>query len=84
MNFRVFGGLGKTRDNSGMTIIALLPVLVFVAGLVIYFICVGLTKGSAAEIGKWMFVTGLLAFLLGAGAQSCSMGMGGGNSAQHR
>lgn len=68
-----------------MTIIALLPVLVFVAGLVIYFICVGLTKGSAGEIGKWMFVVGLLAFLLGAGAQSCSMGVAnGGAPAQHR
>ena len=68
-----------------MTVIALLPVLVLAVGLVIYFICVGLTKSSAAEVGKWMFVCGLLAFLMGAGSQSCSMGVaGGGGAAQHR
>lgn len=69
-----------------MTIIALLPVLVFVAGLIIYLVCVGLSKSTAAEIGKWMFVVGLLAFLMGAGAQSCSMGVanGGGSSGQRR
>lgn len=67
-----------------MTIVALLPVLVFVAGLLMYLFCVGVSKTSIAEIGRWMFITGLLAFLLGAGAQSCSMGMaGGGGSAQH-
>ncbi len=69
-----------------MTIIALLPVLVFVAGLVIYFVCAGLTKGSAAEVGRIMFAMGLLAFLLGAGAQSCSASLangGGGGTAVH-
>ncbi len=67
-----------------MTIVALLPVLVFVAGLVMYLFCVSITKASVAEIGRWMFIVGLLAFLMSSGAQSCSMGMGGGGSAQHR
>ena len=67
-----------------MTIIAFLPFLVFVLGLVLYFICVGLTKGSVGEVGKWMFVVGLLAFLMAAGSsmQSCSIGSGA--PAQHR
>jgi hypothetical protein len=68
-----------------MTIVALLAVLVFAAGLVIYLVCAGLTKGSAAKIGEIMFFCGLLAFLLGSGAQSCSMSAGAaGGSAQHR
>jgi hypothetical protein len=69
-----------------MTIVALIPVLVFVAGLVMYFFCVSVSKTSVAEIGRIMFAMGLLAFLLGSGAQSCSMGVanGGGGSVQHR
>ena len=69
-----------------MTIIAILPVLVFVAGVVLYFLCAGLTKATAGEVGRIMFAMGLLAWLIGAGAQSCSMGVanGGGGSAQHR
>ena len=68
-----------------MTIVAFLPVLVLLLGLVIYFVCVGLTKASAAEIAKIMVFCGLLAFLIGSGAQSCSMGVGGGGgAAQHR
>lgn len=69
-----------------MSITAFLPVLVFVAGLVIYFICAGLSKATAGEVGKWMFVVGLLAFLIGAGSQSCSMSAagGGGGAAQHK
>ena len=68
-----------------MTLTAFLPVLVLVAGLIVYFICVGLTKGSVGELGKWCFIVGLLAFLIGAGSQSCSMSAaGGGGAAQHR
>ncbi|HYB24726.1 MAG TPA: hypothetical protein VED41_13070 [Solirubrobacteraceae bacterium] len=67
-----------------MTVVALLPVLVFVAGLLVYLFCVGISKSSAAEIGKIMFFAGLLAFLIGSGAQSCQMSAGGGGSAQHR
>jgi len=62
-----------------MTIIALLPVLVFAAGLVLYFICAGLTKTTVAEVGRIMFAMGLLAFLLASGAQSCSMSAANGN-----
>lgn len=69
-----------------MTIVAFLPVLILVLGLVIYFVCVGLTKSSVAEVAKVMIFCGLLAFLIGSGAQSCSMGVagGGGAAAQHR
>lgn len=63
-----------------MTIVALLPVLILVIGLVVYLMLAGLTKGSAAEIGKWMFICGLLAFLMSSGAQSCSMSAAGGAS----
>ena len=68
-----------------MTIVALLPVLIFVAGLIMYLFCVSISKASVAEIGRIMFFAGLLAFLLSSGAQSCSMGMagGGGGAAQH-
>jgi len=68
-----------------MTVVALLPVLVFVLALVVYFFCVSVSKASVAEVAKIAFFAGLLAFLMGSGAQSCSMGMGGGGgSAQHR
>jgi hypothetical protein len=67
-----------------MTIVAMLPVLVFALGLVMYFFCVSVSKTSVAEISRIMVFTGLLAFLLGSGAQSCSASMAGGGSAQHR
>jgi hypothetical protein len=68
-----------------MTVVALLPVFVFVAGLLIYFFCVGISRSSMTEVGKTMFAVGLLAFLLSSSAQSCSMSAGGGGgSAQHR
>lgn len=63
-----------------MTIIAFLPVFVFAAGLVLYFICAGLTKATVGEVGRIMFAIGLLAFLIGAGAQSCSMGTANGSA----
>ena len=71
-----------------MAITGLLSVIVLVAGLVIFLVCVGLSKTSAARVGEIMFFAGLLAFLLGAGAQSCGMSMGtgggGGGSSTHR
>lgn len=49
-------------------IIALSPLIVCLIGLVIYILASGTTPQSAkvAEIGRIMFWTGLLAFLLGA------------------
>jgi predicted membrane channel-forming protein YqfA (hemolysin III family) len=67
-----------------MTIVALLPVMVFVAGLLMYLFCVSVSKTSIAEVGRMMFFAGLLAFLMSSGAQSCTMGTAGGGSAQHR
>lgn len=61
----------------------MLSLLVLFAGLIIYFVCVGLTKASAGEIAKIMFFCGLLAYLMGAGAQGCSVSAGGGGSGQH-
>lgn len=57
-----------------MTIAGFLPLIVCVLGLVIWAVCSGATKASAAEVGKIAFAAGLLAFLLGAGAivESCS------------
>lgn len=68
-----------------MTIIAVLPLLVAVFGLVIYLFTMGLSKSSSAEVGRILLLAGTLAFLLGAGSQmqSCSV-QGGGTSAQHR
>lgn len=63
-----------------MTVIAALPVLVFVFGLVLYLFAVGVSKTSAAEIGRIMFFAGLLAFLLGSGAQMQSCGTTGGSA----
>lgn len=56
-----------------MALTIVLPLAVLVLGLIVYFICVGLTKSSAGRIGELMFAVGLLAFLLG-GAQlgSCT------------
>lgn len=56
-----------------MALIIVLSLLVLLLGLVIYFICNGLTKGTAGRVGEIMFFAGLLAFLLG-GAQlgSCT------------
>jgi hypothetical protein len=61
-----------------MSLVIVLPLLVLAAGLVIYFICAGLTKSTAARVGEIMFFAGLLAFLLG-GAQlgSCTTTPGG-------
>jgi hypothetical protein len=67
-----------------MTIVALLPVLVLVGGALAYLFCVGVSRSSIAEMGRIAFAMGLLAFLIGAGAQSCQMSAGGGSSAQHR
>lgn len=56
-----------------MALIIVLSLLVCLLGLIIYFICLGLTKGTAGEIGKIMFAFGLLAFLLsGAQLGSCA------------
>lgn len=63
-----------------MAITGLLSVIVLAAGLVMYFVCLGLSKGTVGEAGRIMFAMGLLAFLMGAGAQSCGMSMGTGGS----
>jgi hypothetical protein len=63
-----------------MTVIAYLPVLAFVIGLLLYIFGDG-RVGRWAEIGRIMFFCGLLAFLMGQGAQSCTLGTG---TAQHR
>ena len=67
-----------------MSLVIVLSLLVLFAGLILYFVCVGLTKSSVGEVAKWMFVCGLLSFLLGNGAQGCSMSAGGSGSAQHK
>jgi len=67
-------------------ITALLPVLVLVLGLVVYFVCAGFSKATVGEVGKWCFICGTLAFLLASHVQSCSMSAGssGGASAHSR
>jgi len=66
-----------------MSLVIVLSLLVLFAGLVLYFVCAGLTKGTVAEVAKIMFFCGLLSFLIGNGAQGCSMSAAGG-SAQHK
>jgi len=67
-----------------MTIIAFLPFLVFVIGLVLYFIAVGLTKASVGRIGEIFVFCGLLAFLMAAGSSMQSCSIANGAPAQHR
>jgi len=67
-----------------MSLVIILSLLVLALGLVLYFVCAGLTKGTVAEVGKIMFFCGLLAFLIGNGAQGCSLSAGSGGSAQHK
>jgi hypothetical protein len=68
-----------------MTITAFLPVLVFIIGLVLYFMSVGVTKASVGETGRIMFAMGLLAFLIASGnsMQGCSIVSGGSGSSVH-
>ncbi len=68
-----------------MTITAVLPVLVLIIGLVLYFMTVGITKSSVGETAKIMVFCGLLAFLLAAGnsMQGCSIVSGGSGSSVH-
>lgn len=66
-----------------MSLVIILSLLVLALGLVLYFVCNGFTKATVGEVGKWMFVCGLLAFLIGNGAQGCSLSAGSG-SAQHK
>ena len=63
-----------------MRIVAFLPVLVLAMGLVAYFVCAGLSKATVAEVSRICILCGLLAFLMGAGSQSCSMSAAGGSS----
>jgi hypothetical protein len=68
-----------------MSLVIILPLLVCLLGLVIYFICLGLTTGTAGRVGEIMFFAGLLAFLLsGAQLGSCATVTAGGASGVHR
>lgn len=57
-----------------MAIVGLITLIVAIAGLVIYLLCAGISKGSFAEVGKILFFAGMLAFLFSVSAQSCSVG----------
>jgi hypothetical protein len=69
-----------------MAITGLLTLIVLIGGAAVYFICCGLSKATVGDLCKWFSVAAMLAFLMAAGSQSCSMGVGsgGGGSAQHR
>jgi hypothetical protein len=69
-----------------MGIFGALAVIVLVVGIVGYLFCTGISKTSMAEVFRIAFAMGLLAWLMSAGAQSCSMSTqsGGGGTAQHR
>jgi len=68
-----------------MTIVAALPVLVLVIGLVLYFMALKVSKATVGEVGRIMFAMGLLAFLLAAGnsMQGCSIVNGSSGSSVH-
>lgn len=67
-----------------MLIVGLLALIICLLGLFLYLALTGFSRASLAEVCKWMFICGLLAFLLGSGMQSCSIGTsGGGGSALH-
>jgi len=68
----------------GMSLVIILSLLILAIGLIVYFVCFGFTKATVGEVGKWMFICGLLAFLLGNGAQGCTMTAAGGSSAAHK
>jgi hypothetical protein len=60
-----------------MAIVGILSLIICVLGGILYLALTGMSKTSWAEIGRIMFAFGLLAFLIGSGAQSCSIGTGG-------
>jgi hypothetical protein len=57
-----------------MTIITYLSLFVCLLGLVIWGMCVGVSKGWFAEVGRLAYFAGLLAFLMMSGAlvETCS------------
>jgi hypothetical protein len=57
-----------------MAIVGFVTLVVAVIGLLIYLALTGFARGSFAEAGRIMFAMGLLAFLIAASAQSCSVG----------
>jgi hypothetical protein len=61
-----------------MIIAGLLTLIVCIVGGLMYLALTGFSKPSFAEIGRIAFAMGLLAFLIGAAGQSCSMSTGGG------
>lgn len=69
--------------NTTMLIIGILALIICVIGLVLYLALSGMARGAWVEVARVMFAMGLLAFLLGAGMQSCSVGTTG-SSAVHR
>ena len=68
-----------------MTLTGWLPLIVALLGLAIYFVCAGVSKGTAGEVGRIAYAVGLLAFLIGAGSviESCSTS-GGTTFHEHR
>ena len=68
-----------------MAFSGLLTLILLLGGLIVYFVCIGFSKATVGEVGKWTFIVALLAFLMSAGMQSCSISAGpSGGSAQHR
>ena len=68
-----------------MAIVGILSLIICIVGLILWLALTKFSIGTWIEVAKWCFVCGLLAFLIGAGAQSCSIGTsGGGGAAQHR
>lgn len=66
-----------------MSLAIMLSLLVFLAALVIYFICAGFSKATVATVCRTLILSGSLAFLMAVGGQStgCSIVSSG---ASHR
>lgn len=57
-----------------MAVVGILSLVVCVLGLAAYVALSGVSRASFVEVARIAFAMGLLAFLLGAGAQSCTLG----------
>ena len=60
-----------------MAIVGLITLVVCIIGLLVWLALTGFARATFAEVGKIMFWTGLLAFLIAVSGQSCSIGTSG-------
>jgi len=66
-----------------MLIVGLLALIICVVGLIFYLAFNAMSRAAWVEVFRIMFAMGLLAFLIGSGMQSCSVGTTGATTTIH-